>query len=70
MTVFAARYPGRCHHGDKIRPGDEVEYFELPGCDGSVLVHTGCLGESDQSTRDDGAPYCPLCFCFHRGECA
>lgn len=63
---FTAKFPGRCHAGDRIEIGDDVAYLDTP--DGSVLVHVGC--EVDQSTHpDDSAPYCPGCFTFHRGEC-
>lgn len=68
---FAAKFAGRCHNGDDIRIGDEIQYVEVPGHeDHSVVVHTGCADQLDQSTRpDDSAPYCAACFTFHRGEC-
>lgn len=66
--VFSARFPGRCQAGDGIDVGDEVRYVDRYG-DSSVLVHVGCVDKLDQSTPpDDSAPYCPACFCFHRGE--
>ncbi|MCV7255311.1 hypothetical protein H7J86_24410 [Mycobacterium hackensackense] len=69
--AFAARFAGRCHNGDDIRPGDEVKYVHVPGHDeASVLVHVGCAEHLDRSTPpDDSAPYCGACFCFHHGDC-
>lgn len=68
---FAARFNGRCHAGDDISKGDEIQYLDVPGHDEhSVLVHTSCIDNLDQSTRpDDTAPYCGAFFTFHRGEC-
>lgn len=66
--VFPARYRGCCHAGDDIDVGDEVRYINPRGTT-PVLVHVGCAGKLDGSTRpDDSAPYCEACFCFHRGE--
>ncbi len=67
-SSFPARYPGRCHAGDRIDVGDDVKFVEAASDEEGVLVHVGCADQLNQST-DDNAPYCPGCFTFHRGEC-
>ena len=67
---FAAKFAGRCHAGDRIDVGDEVQFVNTPRAEQSVLVHVGCAEQVDQSSPPaDSAPYCPACFCFHHGEC-
>lgn len=61
---FEARYEGDCTWGDRIEPGDAVEYDE----DGQ-LQHTECAAK-DATDAPDWGSVCRSCFLQHRGECA
>lgn len=63
---FVAKYSGPCAEGDRIHPGDEVEY----GAD-SELRHVECTGDDADMARI--APHevqCTDCFIIHpKGAC-
>lgn len=39
---FPAKFSGRCGNGDRIEPGDQVEYVD------DILVHTECTDQSPE----------------------
>ncbi|BBY78916.1 hypothetical protein H7I53_18110 [Mycolicibacterium pulveris] len=60
---FAAKYPGVCAYGDRIEPGELVEYVD------DELVHVNCDVPSLPNDRDDLTKVCRTCFTIHAGEC-
>jgi hypothetical protein len=48
--MFVAKFPGRCENGDRIEPGDNVEYRD------ELLVHVECTDRlpADKPSRFEG----------------
>ncbi|WP_245906332.1 hypothetical protein [Mycolicibacterium palauense] len=60
---FEARYPGTCGYGDRINPGDLVDYD-----DENELVHAECSAVEGAAYVNNVAA-CPDCWTVHRGDC-
>lgn len=63
---FNARYRGRCsldtcEKGGDIEQGDVVQYLH------DTLMHMTC---ARRIVRQQSAPLCSTCWCYHQGECA
>lgn len=69
MSAFEARYGGECNEcGSWFEPGTRVRYDETRS-----IVHAEpdeCMSEVEyERARHSDGP-CPLCYCYHAGECA
>lgn len=64
--TFTAAYESdaACDCGDSIVPGDDIRWAGARG-----YVHATCPIGRESDDRAAGR-LCPLCFCFHAGECA
>lgn len=61
---FQAKYPGRCAHGDRIHPGEWVDWDE--DHDGQ-LAHVTCI--DPELAHQPRQLACRDCWTIHAGAC-
>lgn len=61
--TFVAKYRGVCAEGDRVEPGQEVDYTVA-----GDLVHVDCSSSAAPKVSR-AARHCERCFLVHTGEC-